>query len=136
MRPEVAVSELRHTKPSEYAVRFLFGGAITLATGLVARRWGPAIAGVFLAFPAILPASLTLVKQHAGRADAADDARGSRLGALALIAFAIVVAALAQSLHPALVLALATAAWLVVASTAWFVRFGRAMGRGAGERAP
>lgn len=129
MRPELAASQLKETKAWEYGVRFLFGGAITLATGLVARWWGPAIAGLFLAFPAILPASLTLVKQHEGRAEAVDDARGARLGALALIAFAIVVAALAGALHPAAVLALATAAWLAVALGAWFLRFGRARRR-------
>lgn len=122
-RPALAVSQLKETRAWEYAVRFAFGGAITLATGLVARAWGPAIAGLFLAFPAILPASLTLVKHHEGRAKAVDDARGSRLGALALIAFAIVVAAFAASLPAALVLALATAAWLAVALGAWFLRF-------------
>ena len=45
--------------------------------------------------------------------------------ALALIAFAIVVAGVAERLHPAAVLALATAVWLAVALGAWRLRFGR-----------
>ncbi len=68
----------------EYILRFVFGGAITVATGLVASHYGPAVGGMFLAFPAILPASLTLVERHDGRAGATDNARGARLGALAL----------------------------------------------------
>ena len=59
---------------------------------------------LFLAFPAILPASLTLVKEHDGRRKTCDDARGSRLGALGMLAFAIVVAILAPRVHPAIAL--------------------------------
>jgi hypothetical protein len=62
MTPEVSVDGLKKTKPWEYLVRFAMGGAITVATGIVAHVWGPLVAGLFLAFPAILPASLTLVK--------------------------------------------------------------------------
>jgi hypothetical protein len=36
-------------------------GAITAAAGLIAGLYGPTIGGLFLAFPSILPASLTLV---------------------------------------------------------------------------
>src|SRR5207253_3283130 len=66
------------------------------AHGLVAREWGPSAGGLFLAFPAILPASLTLVARHDSRGDAADDARGAVLGAAALIVFAAVVLMLVQ----------------------------------------
>lgn len=120
MRPTFAPEQLKKTKAWEYAVRFAFGGTITLATGLVAKQWGPAIAGVFLAFPAILPASITLVKQHDGRAKAVDDARGARLGSFGLIAFAVVVALTATSWPPALVLVAAALAWTVVNVGLWF----------------
>jgi hypothetical protein len=46
---------------------------------------------LFLAFPSILPASLTLVVQHDGRRAAADDALGSVVGAVGLAAFGAVV---------------------------------------------
>jgi hypothetical protein len=106
-------------------VRFAFGGLVTVATGLVAHRWGPAIAGLFLAFPSILPASLTLVKQHDGRSCAADDARGARLGTAGLAAFAVVVAAGAGHLPAPLLLAAASVAWLLAGVLLWVVRYGR-----------
>jgi hypothetical protein len=48
----------------EYAVRFFFGGLITAATGLIARNFRAVIGGLFLAFPAIPPASATLLEKH------------------------------------------------------------------------
>ncbi len=124
MTPIIDPNQLRDVKPWEYVVRFAFGGAITVATGLIASRWGSVIAGLFLAFPAILPASLTLVKRHNGRARARDDARGGTLGSFGLMAFAIVVAASAGDLPAAIVLALAGVTWLAVNVVLWFLRFG------------
>jgi uncharacterized protein DUF3147 len=121
--PELAPGQLKDTKLWEYLVRFAFGGAITVGTGLIAKAWGPVIAGLFLAFPAILPASITLVKQHDGRAKAADDARGARLGSIGLAVFAIVVAVSAGQLPAALVLVLAGSSWLVVDVGLWFLRY-------------
>ena len=79
------------------------------------------IAGLFLAFPAILPASLTLVKQHDGRARAADDADGARLGAISLACFALVIVATGERLPPALSLLAASIVWLAVAIGLWRV---------------
>jgi len=61
---EIKLSALKETKPHQYLVRFLFGGAATVLAGLVARRFGPAAGGLFLAFPAIFPASVTLIESH------------------------------------------------------------------------
>jgi hypothetical protein len=44
--------------------RFVFGGLITVATGIIAKKFGPGMGGLFLAFPAIFPASATLVEKH------------------------------------------------------------------------
>jgi hypothetical protein len=41
---------------SQYALRFLFGGIVTAVAGLVAQHFGPVVAGLLLAFPAIFPA--------------------------------------------------------------------------------
>lgn len=57
-------SALGQTKWHEYAVRFLFGGLITVAAGIIAKEFGPGIGGLFLAFPAIFPASATLIEKH------------------------------------------------------------------------
>jgi hypothetical protein len=65
------------------------------------------------------------VKEHDGRAKAVDDARGGRVGSAGLVTFAIVVWAAAALLAPALVLALATSAWIVTDLTLWFAIYGR-----------
>jgi hypothetical protein len=105
-------------------VRFVFGGAITVITSLVANRYGPSVGGLLLAFPAILPASITLVKEHDGRAKAADDARGARIGSVALGAFAVTVCFAASWSSPAAVLASGLAAWLVVGVAGWWGVYG------------
>src|SRR5262249_52044444 len=84
MRPGIASGAIWKVEPWEYCVRFLFGGAVTLGTGIIAHAWGPEIGGLFLAFPAILPASLTLVKRHDGCPPVIAGARGACLGAVAL----------------------------------------------------
>jgi len=134
MTPRVDAAGLKKTKPWEYLLRFAVGGAITVGAGIVARCWGPRVAGLFLAFPAILPSSLTLVKQHDGRAQAVEDARGGRLGSIGLIAYAVVVFALAARLPALLVLALATATWLVVDVALWTVVYRAPARRADGAR--
>jgi hypothetical protein len=64
MRVTFNLSTLSQTKPYEYAIRFLFGGAITVLAGILAKEFGPVIGGLFLAFPAIFPASATLLEKH------------------------------------------------------------------------
>jgi len=110
---------------SEYLVRFAFGGSLTAITGLIAHAWGPAVGGLFLAFPAILPASLTLVARHEGRAKAAREARGAVLGAVALGVFAITTSLLAVHASPVVTLTVATIAWLAVSVVLWWVFFRR-----------
>jgi hypothetical protein len=39
-------------------------GAVTVIAGLIAARFGPVVGGLFLAFPAIFPASATLIERH------------------------------------------------------------------------
>jgi hypothetical protein len=122
-QPELAPRQLRDTKAWEYGVRFVFGGAITVGTGLIGKVWGPFVAGLFLAFPAILPASLTLVKRHDGRRQAVEDARGARLGSLGLAAFAATVAVTAGGLSPWIVLTAAAVLWAIVDIGLWYVRY-------------
>jgi hypothetical protein len=135
VKPSFAPAGVRKTRPWEYAVRFVFGGLVTAATGAIAHRWGPVAGGLFLAFPAILPASLTLVKQHDGRAEAAEHARGACLGTVGLAAFALVAWRLGATWPPVAVLAVATAAWTVVGIAAWTACYGLSRSS-AGVRAP
>ena len=111
---------LKQTKMHEYLMRFVFGGVVAVGAGLVGNWWGAAIGGLFLAFPSILPASLTLVKGHAKLSGAAGaDALGAALGSLGLLAFAVVGWQLAALVPGWLMLLAACLIWTVVAVTAW-----------------
>jgi Protein of unknown function (DUF3147) len=126
VRPTVHLDSVRETRVSEHLIRFVFGGSLTAMTGLIAHVWGPAVGGLFLAFPAVLPASLTLVARHEGRAKAAHEARGAVLGAVALGAFAITSSLLALHASPVLTLTVATTAWIAVSVLLWWAFFGGA----------
>lgn len=130
---KIEPSAIRETQFHGYAIRFLPGGGITVIAGLIAKAFGPAVGGLFLAFPAILPASVTLVAKHEkekknesglrghqrGRAAAAVDAAGTVLGSFGLAIFAVINWRLLPSHSTALVLATATLAWFIAASAAW-----------------
>ena len=81
---------LRDVKPSELLIRFAFGAGIALIAGLVGMRFGPRLGGLFLAFPAVLPASLTLLEKKDGRDKADVDALGAILGSVGMVVFAFV----------------------------------------------
>jgi hypothetical protein len=70
-------SALRQAYWYEYLVRFGLGGAMTVVAGLIAARFGPVIGGLFLAFPAIFPASATLIEKHVRELGAAKKLRHS-----------------------------------------------------------
>jgi hypothetical protein len=91
-----------------------------LVAGLVTIAFGARVGGVFLAFPAILPATLTLVEEKEGTPRADKNAGGAVLGAAALILFAIVAYLL---LNTDAVLALATAlfAWVCASVLVYLV---------------
>jgi len=136
MRIKIDPSALRKTRWYEFGVRFLSGGLITAATGMIAKDFGPVIGGLFLAFPAIFPASATLIEKHEkqkkeragiygsirGRRAAAVDAAGAAMGSIGLLAFAFLVKRFLPSQSPWLVLTGATGAWLVVSLLLWQIR--------------
>ncbi len=113
----------------EYGLRFVFGGVVTAATGALARAYGATIGGLFLAFPAIVPASLTLLKQHDGRQACIEDARGAMIGSIGLIAFAILTACAAGHAPALVVLALAAGAWMSASLIIWIPLQRRLNGR-------
>jgi hypothetical protein len=129
------VAEIRDTRWYEYATRFLFGGLITAAAGLIAQRFGPAVGGLFLAFPAIFPASASLIEKQEkekkaqfgfdgtkrGRVAAGLDAAGATMGTVGLMVFAVVSWKLLPQLPTCLTLFIATLAWAGTAATAWMI---------------
>lgn len=111
---------LKQTHAHEYLIRFVFGGLVTVAAGLVGNRWGPVIGGLFLAFPSILPASLTLVKGHTRLTGAAGaNALGAALGSVGLLAFALTGWQLSPEWSGWLMLLTAGLAWTVAAVASW-----------------
>ncbi|HEX3373795.1 MAG TPA: DUF3147 family protein [Edaphobacter sp.] len=136
MRIEADFSSLKQTSLREHLVRFVLGGAVTVAAGLIAQRWGPVIGGLFLAFPAIFPAAATLIEKHEvkkkreigrdgrgrGRNAAALDALGASLGATGLAAFAVVLWRFLPGHSSWGTLMLAVAAWVVVSGVLWILR--------------
>jgi hypothetical protein len=131
---QLNLSALRETRRYEYLIRFALGGAMTVIAGLIADYCGPIVGGLFLAFPAIFPASATLIEKHVrerkekiglagarrGREAAALDAAGATLGSFGLAVFALIIWLLIE-LTPFFALVLATVAWLGVAVLAWLL---------------
>jgi hypothetical protein len=125
-----AIAEIRWY---EYISRFVFGGLATAVAGVIAKEYGPSVGGLFLAFPAIFPASATLIEQHEkrrkqgtgghgtlrGRRAAALDAAGASIGAFGLLTFACVAWKLIPDLSPWETLSIATFGWLAVSMLGW-----------------
>jgi hypothetical protein len=133
MSISIDTSPLKETRPHDYAIRFIFGGLITLVTGLIAQRYGPTVAGLFLAFPAIFPASASLIEKHEkqhkqkagldgtnrGRAAVSVDAAGAALGALALLLFALFLWRFLPAHSAPLTLTVAALLWIAAATAFW-----------------
>ena len=129
-------SRIRQTQWWEYLVRFAFGGLVTVATGLIAKEFGAVVGGLFLAFPGIFPAGVTLVERHEREKKRKKGLHGERrarlvsgvtsagavLGSVGLIAFAALGAWLFGLVASWLVIVLATALWLGVSALAWWLR--------------
>lgn len=133
---EVRPSALKETKPHEYLLRFLFGGLCTVGAGLIAKRFGPGVGGLFLAFPAIFPAGASLIESHErakkreigadgtkrGRMAAGSDAAGAALGCVGLVMFGLVVWKAVTEIEPAVVISIASLVWVVVTPLLWELR--------------
>jgi len=119
--PQVDPGKLGTHRFGDYAMRFLFGAGISLVAGLAGMAFGPKIGGVLLGFPAILPASLTLIQKKEGKEEASIDSLGAILGAVAMVAFAGVVTVWAASwgVVPSLVVAMIV--WFLVAGGLYFL---------------
>lgn len=129
-------SIIRKTTWHDYAIRFVLGGLITVAAGLIAKEWGPVVGGLFLAFPAIFPATATLAEKRErerkrkhglagvqrGRKAAASEAAGAVMGSVGLSAFALVFWKLLPTLSLWMVFVIALTAWSGVSVGLWFAR--------------
>ena len=136
MLVSVSTSGLKRAKWYEYVIRFSLGGLVTAGAALLAKKFGPEFGGLFLAFPAIFPASATLLEKHErekkrkagipftvrGRLSAALDARGAVMGSMGALVFAFLLVKLLRQVNAWLSLSLATAAWLAISAGLWYLR--------------
>lgn len=130
----LSTSGIKRTKWYEYLIRFGLGGAVTAAAALLAKRFGPGVGGLFLAFPAILAASATLVEKHErerkeakgfqglyrGRHAAGADAAGAAIGGLGLMAFAVCAWKLLPNYNSGIAIGSATLLWAAVSISFWW----------------
>src|SRR5207302_456651 len=121
--PSVAVGSLAITVVASGP-----SSATNQLTGMVA---GPVAGGLFLAFPAILPATLTLLEKKEGLAQAVSDMRGAAVGSLGMVAFAVTGLLLMTS-QPALALIAALIAWILAALASYLLL--RLLARVLGEK--
>lgn len=136
MKIQIEPSALTEIRWYQYAVRFVFGGLITAAAGVIAKKYGPNIGGLFLAFPAIFPAGATLIEKHekerkesvgmkgtqrAAQAVSAD-AAGASIGTIGLAVFGLMVWEAMPNYPVWLVLGAATVAWCASSFLLWELR--------------
>ena len=131
----LSTSNLKRAKWWEYVLRFVLGGLVTAAAGIIAKKAGPGFGGLFLAFPAILAASSTMVEKHErerkeekglggkyrGRHAAGADSAGAAMGSIGLIAFAVFVWKLLPDHRASVVIAAATVLWAIVCAVVWYI---------------
>ena len=124
-RPRFELKRVAQVKPRELLLRFGAGALTSVGAGLVTLAFGARAGGIFLAFPAILAASLTLIEHEEDSNKAREDARGATVGGVALASFAAVAALTLGRLNSAAGLALAALAWVVVALAGYFALWWR-----------
>jgi len=126
-------------EPKTFAGLFGAAPSVALATLMLAySKHGPSyvaiegrsmVAGAF----ALLSYSCACVAgsknerlpQHDGRSKAVDDARGARLGSLALAAFGLTVWLTAEVWPAAIVLVAALVVWTIAGTGAWWAQYGK-----------
>lgn len=114
-RPALDARKITGVRPRELLYRFAAGALTSIVAGVLTLLFGSKVGGVFLAFPAILAASLTLIEREEDAPHAREDARGATMGGAALTVFALVAALAIGQIAGALALLAAAAAWVLVA---------------------
>ncbi|HWE64015.1 MAG TPA: DUF3147 family protein [Chloroflexota bacterium] len=114
-------AKLREISWRAYLVRFVFGGLVTVVAGVIGMVFGPSVGGLFLAFPSIAVASLTLIEHNEGKNAVGADAAGTSIGSLGLLGFGLIVWKLAPRLPGWQVLGLGLIVWFALSSSLWLL---------------
>jgi hypothetical protein len=112
---------VRQVRFRDYLVRFALGAAISIIAGIISKAVGARFGGSFLAFPSILPASLTLIQDKEGTRRADRNAIGAVLGGAGLVVFAMIGEASFGHIEPFAALVLALAGWLVTSCALYWL---------------
>jgi hypothetical protein len=110
--PGIELDKVGSLRPRDYLIRFALGACVSIGAGVIAQTVGARFGGVFLAFPAILPASLTLIEEKEGTRRADRNAIGAVLGGIALIVFAGIGEVVFGRLPAAVALFLVLCGWV------------------------
>ena len=120
-KPKIQFSSLKNIRFKDYAIRFAFGGMVSVIASLIGRWTNVPFGGVFTAFPAILLASLTLIGEKDGREQSAEDAEGGVLGAIAFVIVAVFIAKTVTHISGAASLLLALCIWAALAVSFYLI---------------
>jgi hypothetical protein len=112
--PRFEPGRIKETRFRDYAIRFAFGGTISVVAALIGAVLKEPIGGIFTAFPAIMLASLTLIDKAEDREHASYDAVGAVLGAVGFIACAFFISRTLGQWPVAASLGMGILIWLVV----------------------
>jgi hypothetical protein len=112
--PRFQPGRIKEAKFRDMAVRFVFGGTISVVAALVGAAFTESIGGIFTAFPAILVASLTLIDKQEDPEHASYDAVGAALGAVGFVACALFISLTLQRWPTAASLGVGLSIWLAV----------------------
>ena len=114
--PRFRLGRIKEARFRDFAIRFAFGGTISVVAALIGAVFNESIGGIFTAFPAILVASLTLIDKQQDREHASYDAVGAALGAVGFIACAFFISRTLEQWPVATSLGMGILTWLVVSA--------------------
>jgi Protein of unknown function (DUF3147) len=112
--PRFRLGRIKEARFRDFAIRFAFGGTISVVAALIGAVSNESIGGIFTAFPAILVASLTLIDKQEDPERASYDSVGAALGAVGFIACAFFISRTLEQWPAAASLGMGILIWLVV----------------------
>jgi hypothetical protein len=112
--PRFQPRRIKEARFRDFAIRFAFGGTISVVAALIGAISTESIGGIFTAFPVILVASLTLIDKQEDEEHASYDAVGAALGAVGFIGCAFFISSTLDQWPVAASLGMGLSIWLVV----------------------
>ena len=118
---DLSPGKLRDVRWRDIGIRFAFGVAISMIAATLGLLLHVRLGGMFLAFPAILPATITLISDKEDREQATRNVQGAIAGGVGLVAFAVIGAATVAHWEPFFALLVALGGWVIAAVAAYLL---------------